>query len=128
MALSTYTAGSNTDLNRVRRAINDTSGVPTWAFEDVEILDFIAERGVWQGAVAECYRALAGRCARQARDMTTKDGSINEVANFQPLLDMARDWDKRATAASAASAVSTIPRAIVGHLGTSPSDRTDTRS
>lgn len=126
--LGTYTAGSQTDLNRARRALNDTGASQPWTFSDDEINDWIAERGTWQGAVAEGYRALAGRVARNAQDYSNAQGSVNQTANYALLKQQADDWDARAAAASQSQTASTLPRAIVGRLGTAPSDPTDTRS
>lgn len=128
MALATYIAGSSTDLNRARRALNDTGGSAGFTFSDAEINDWISERGTWQGAVAEGYRALAGRVAREAQDYSNANGSVNQTANYDLLKQQADDWDRRAASAAASQTASTLPRAIVGRLGTAPSDPTDTRS
>jgi len=128
MAISTYTAGSSSDLNRARRALNDTGGT-AWTFSDAEINDWIADRGTWQGAVAEGYRCLAGRVARQAQDYTDANGvSVSQTANYDLLKQQADDWDARAAAAQAVSSTSTLPRAIVGTLGRAPSDPTYQRN
>ena len=127
MALSTYTAGSSSNLNRARRALNDTGGSGAWTFSDAEINDWISDRGTWQGAVAEGYRCLAGRVARSAQDYTDANGvSVSQTANYDLLKQQADDWDRRAEAA--ASSGTTIPKAIIRHLGTAPSDPYDTRS
>lgn len=124
--LGTYTAGSTSNLNRARRALNDTGGA-AWTFSDAEINDWIADRGTWQGAVAEGYRCLAGRVARSAQDYTDASGvSVTQTANYDLLKQQADDWDARA--AAAATSTPTIPKAIIRALGTSPSDPYDTRS
>ncbi len=120
--LGTYTAGSTSNLNRARRALNDTGGSAGWTFSDDEISDWITDRGTWQGAVAEGYRALAGRVARHAQDYSNASGSVNQTANFDLLKQQADDWDRRAEAASATSAAVTMPRAIIGQLAPAPSD------
>lgn len=125
MALGTYTPGSSSDRNRARRALNDTGG-SAWTFSDAEIDDWITDRGSWQGAVAEGYRCLAGRVARQAQDYSNEQGSVTQTSNYDLLKQQADDWDKRAEAA--ASSTTVIPRAIIRQLGTSPSDPYDTRS
>ncbi len=120
--LGTYTAGSTSNLNRARRALNDTGGSSGWTFSDDEINDWITDRGTWQGAVAEGYRALAGRVARHAQDYSNAQGSVNQTANFDLLNTQAKEWDARAEAASATSAAVTMPRAIIGQLAPAPSD------
>jgi len=124
--LGSYTAGSTSSLNRARRALNDTGGSSGWTFSDDEINDWIADRGSWQGAVAEGYRVLAGRVARNAQDYSNAQGSVNQTANYALLKQQADDWDKRAEAATAST--TTIPKAIIRALGTAPSDPYDTRS
>ena len=120
--LGTYTAGSTSDLNRARRALNDTGASSPWTFSDDEINDWITDRGSWEGAVAEGYRCLAGRVARNAQDYSSAQGSVNQTANYGLLKQQADDWDKRAEAASSTSAAATMPRAITGLLGPAPSD------
>ena len=128
MTLATYTAGSSSDLNKARRALNDTGGASGWTFSDDEITAWISDRGTWQGAVAEGYRCLAGRVARQAQDYSNDRGSVTQTANYDLLKQQADDWDARAAAAQAVSSTSTLPRAIVGTLGRAPSDPTYQRN
>jgi hypothetical protein len=80
--LACYTAGSSSGLNRARRALNDTGGARLWTFSDDEINDWIADRGTWQGAVAEGYRCLAGRVAREAQDFSNDRGSVTQTSNY----------------------------------------------
>lgn len=122
----TYTDGSTSSLNRARRALNDVRA--PWAFSDETIGDWIAERGTWQGAVAEGYRALAGKVAREAQDFSNRDGSVNQTANHALLMAQADAWDKRAAAAASTDSATTIPRAVIRKLGSAPSDPYDTRS
>jgi len=124
--LASYTAGSSTGLNRARRALNDTGGARPWTFSDDEINDWIADRGTWQGAVAEGYRCLAGRVAREAQDFSNDRGSVTQTSNYDLLKQQADDWDVKAAAASASTPI--IPKAIIRALGTAPSDPFDTRS
>lgn len=122
----TYTAGSSTNLNRARRALNDTRAPVR--FSDEEIEDWISDRGCWEGAVAEGYRALAGKVAAEAQDYSNASGSVNQTANHALLMAQADAWDKRAAAATSADGANQIPKAIIRQLGTSPSDPYDTRS
>ena len=126
-APATYNPASSSDLNRGRRARAGTGG-RGWAFTDVEINDWISDRGTWQGAVAEGYRVLAGKVARHAQDYSNAEGSVNQTANYELLSKQAEEWERRHAAAVAASADSILPRAVVGYLGYAPSDPNYRRS
>lgn len=125
-ALGSYNPAGSTSLDRARRALGDIGGSKPFTFADAEISDWISDRGSWQGAVAEGFRALAGAVARNAQDFSNAQGSVNQTANYDLLKQQADDWDKRAEAATASTP--TIPKAIIRALGTAPSDPYDTRS
>lgn len=126
--LGSYDPSSSSGLNRARRALSDTGASRTWVFSDVEIGDWISDRGSWQGAVAEGFRTLAGRVARDAQDYSNEQGSVTQTSNYDLLNQQAKEWDVRAAAATAQTESSTMPRAIVGSLGRAPSDPTYQRN
>mgnify|MGYP006370227715 FL=1 len=128
MATGTYTAGSGSARDLARAALADIGAGGGFTFADSEIDAWIAARGTWQGAAAEGFRALAARVARSGQNYSNAEGSVNQLDNADSLLALADRYDRLSAAASATAAATTLPRAVIRQLGTSPSDPFDTRS
>ena len=119
-----YNEALTTDVSRVRFNTGLTQNLPG-VLTDEAITGLVTLQGTWQGAVAAIYRRRAADLAQAATSTTTTDGS--QTYSPAELRELADHWD-RVAAAESATTQSTVPRARVGRMGDSPSDRHQNRT
>ncbi len=100
----TYSAGTTTDLNRVRLAIWDVVEATAY-FTDEELDDFLLqESGISQAAAAACD-ALVARFSRDGFDFSADGSSFKKSQRVQHYRDLAITLRKR----GAPDVIDTIP-------------------
>lgn len=124
MTLSYNEALSN-DVSKVRFHAGLTDLSSSITLTDEAITGHVASAGSWQGAVAGILRRRASDLAQAATSTTTDAGS--QAFSPAELRALADHWDAVA-AAVAATTQSTVPRARIGRMGDSPSDRYQLRT
>ena len=85
----TYTAGSTTDLARVRLLIGDTDSAANPQLADEEIADLLTIYGSFRAAAAGAADALAAKCARLATQKSMGQASLM-WDRFNQLIKLAR--------------------------------------
>jgi len=104
-----------TPRGKVRMTLGDRRE-ETAVFDDAEVDAALAETGSWQGAVVFLARVRLGQLAREPASWTEDGRSVSRVGQMDALRTLIEQFG------GSIPAPSTLPTAVIGFGGYSPSD------